>query len=103
LGLLEAKKYQYKTNKNETYHGFLAQEVQKIFPEVISEAKAREVDETSTFLIDYNQLTVLAIAAINEQQQIIDEQASEIEHLKNQHQTDMEAMNKRLSALEAMI
>ena len=42
-------------------------------------------------------------ALIAKQQQTIDEQTSEIENLKNQYQVDMEAMNKRLLALEALL
>lgn len=92
LNQLSAKKYAYRSQTNKDYHGFLAQDVQKIFPEIVSEVESREEDQTTTLLVDYSQLTVLAIAAIKEQQSIIEEQAQKIESLE-----------ARLDRLEALL
>jgi len=97
---LNAKKYEYKSHPGKEYHGFLAQDIQQLFPEIVTEAEARNNGEQPTLLVDYAQLTVLAIEAVKEQQQTIDAQKAEIEALKKQHQADMEAIYKRLEALE---
>ena len=79
LKQLKAKRYQYTSNQDRRYNGFLAQDLQEIFPEVVIETKARNEGESDVLMVDYNQMTVLAIQAIQEQQMKIDEQARTIE------------------------
>ncbi|WP_407556260.1 tail fiber domain-containing protein [Winogradskyella sp. 4-2091] len=80
---LDAKTYNYKTNLNKQFIGFIAQEVQEQFPELVTETINREGGKESTFMVDYNQLTVVALKAIQEQQQIIETLKARIEVLEN--------------------
>ncbi|MEM8583997.1 MAG: tail fiber domain-containing protein [Bacteroidota bacterium] len=65
LSQLQAHKYNYLTDPDQEFIGFLAQDVQQVFPTVVTETSDRERGE-STLLVDYSQLTVLAISAIQE-------------------------------------
>jgi len=80
---LKAKSYNYKTNLDKRFTGFLAQDVKEIFPDIVTEAEDRTGKGDSTLLIDYNQLTVIALQAIKEQQEIIDSLKARIEALEN--------------------
>ena len=88
---LKPKKYNYKTNASRAYFGLLAQDIQKIFPDIVTDAASRD-GQASTLLVDYNQLAILAIQAIQEQQVIITAQQKKID--------DMES---RLARLEEMM
>ena len=65
---LSAKYYNYKTQTAKTM-GFIAQEVEKIFPELVS-TDGGKGDEYS---VNYNGFGVLAVKAVQEQQTIIDD------------------------------
>lgn len=80
---LQAKNYNYKTNLGKKYNGFLAQDIQKLFPEIITEIEGRNLGDTSVLTVDYAQLTVLAVKAIQEQQEVIDAQAKELATMRN--------------------
>jgi hypothetical protein len=95
---LKPKNYNYKTNLERTYHGFLAQELRTVFPELVTETESRNGEET-TLLVDYSQLTVLAISAIQEQQATIDEQATQLESQARQ----LSELEARLQKLEALL
>ena len=79
---LEAKSYHYVDNNMEAplSYGFIAQEVEKIFPDVISSSGSNGMKA-----VGYQKLNVMAIKAIQEQQLIIENQ------------------NKRISLLEEKI
>lgn len=62
---LEMKNYNYKGLEDST-RGFIAQEVQKIFPEMVQET------ENGLLAVDYLGFGTLAIQAIKEQQEIIE-------------------------------
>ena len=81
---LSAKYYNYKTQTAKTM-GFVAQEVEKIFPELVS-TDGGKGDEYS---VNYNGFGVLAVKAIQEQQTIIDDLKS-----------NMKALLKRIEQLE---
>ena len=75
---LEPSSYRFRRSKNdgERSIGFIAQDVQEIFPEII------EMGETDDYLsLNYASFSVLAIGAIQEQQAVIDSQAEEIAEL----------------------
>ncbi len=82
---LVPKKFHYKTNSADDplLWGFIAQDVQKIFPEFV------DVKEDGYLGISYTNFSVVAIKAIQEQQQ-------EIELLKKQN----ELLIKRMEILE---
>jgi hypothetical protein len=72
--------YQMKTQVNdEITFGFLAQELQKVFPEAV---KQFNTDKKQTLGISYTHLIPVAIAAIQEQQHIIQSLQQQIDELK---------------------
>ncbi len=89
---LEPSRYEYKNNNPEKLQtlGFIAQDVQKLFPELVSEVKGKNGE--TTLMMDYSGFGVLAIRAIQEQQEVMETQAQKIEGLEN-----------RLAKLEQLI
>ncbi|SEQ86092.1 tail fiber domain-containing protein [Neolewinella agarilytica] len=88
LRSLSVKTYQYKSaEKPETTIGLLAQEAKDLFPELVSYSEADQL-----YGINYAGFSMVAIKAIQEQQQVIDEQETEINDLK-----------ARLARLEALL
>lgn len=85
---LQPLRYRYK-NTNETAKtiGFIAQETKALFPELVDYSAADDL-----YGINYAGFSVIAIKAIQEQQQIIEQQQLTIDDLQ-----------KRLSALEKII
>ena len=78
--------YHFKGHESaNTSYGFLAQEVAKVFPEVVNYD-----EKTDSYLMDYSSFGVIAIAALQEQQ-------SEMKALQQEN----EALETRLQALEA--
>ncbi len=69
-------------NDNRFYNGFLAQEVEKIFPELVF--KGSDNPNQNYYTMDYSGFGVIAIKAIQEQQKIIDKQKTEIDQLKKE-------------------
>ena len=61
--------------------GFIAQDVQTLFPELVIENPVRDAKE-STLMVNYNGLGVVAIRAIQEQQAQIDRLNSENAQLR---------------------
>ena len=65
--------------------GFIAQEVKEIFPELVSETRdtAARINELSGLMaLNYSDFGVLAVKAIQEQQQIIQSQQTQIDELR---------------------
>ena len=73
--------YNFKTDLDNSYHGFLAQELQLVFPEVVSEVEGRNDYDQNTLVVDYAQISVLSVKAIQEQQEIINNQQILIDEL----------------------
>lgn len=61
--------------------GFMAQDVQPLFPEVVHQSRDRETNEPF-LMMDYSSFGVIAIKAIQEQQTIINGLQSQIDELK---------------------
>ncbi len=90
---LNATTYSYNdVERDHKTFGFIAQDVQEVFPEIVSEFD----DGSGLLAIAYSKVGVLAVEAIKEQQEIIDAQANEIKELKSQ----MESILERLDTLE---
>ncbi|MEO0731488.1 MAG: tail fiber domain-containing protein [Bacteroidota bacterium] len=88
VSALRPTTYSYKSDAtNEMTVGFLAQEVQEIFPELVSYSKADKL-----YGINYAGFGVIAVKAIQEQQEVIAEQAERIDNLE-----------ARLARLEALL
>jgi len=85
---MQPSRYEYNRNNPAKIQsiGFLAQDVEPLFPEVVNKEKLE--NDTSglgeIYGIDYAGLSVVAIKAIQEQQKIIEQQNADIELLKQQ-------------------
>jgi hypothetical protein len=96
---LHAKTYHYISNDNTDRHsyGFLAQDVEKIFPEFVFES------ETGYKGIAYSNFSVIAIKAIQEQQYQLQQQEHENEELKKlvlKQQEMINHLSKRMDVIE---
>lgn len=92
---LKVLKYRYNHNPNlERTIGFMAQDVLPLFPELVSEGM-----EEDYMGINYAGFSVVAIKAIQEQQEIIDEQQNQI----YQQQEVIEKLQTRLYELEVLM
>ncbi len=78
---LDPVQYYFTTEKNPTTKslGFIAQDIQPVFPSLVKYSK-----EDDRYSLDYSGFSVLAIKAIQEQNEVITEQKSEIEKLKGE-------------------
>lgn len=79
---LDATSYYYITDEPESQKtlGFIAQEVEKIDPDWVVPPS----NEEGHYLINYDNFTVLAIKAIQEQQEIISSLQQEIKDIKSE-------------------
>ena len=75
------------------YNGFIAQEVEKIFPELVFRGSDNPAQDFYT--MDYAGFGIIGIKAIQEQQVIITKQQAEIDELKAQ----LSALNKQVQAV----
>ncbi|MBK8195036.1 MAG: tail fiber domain-containing protein [Lewinellaceae bacterium] len=96
---LEPVSYHYKIEQENAKYslGFLAQNVENLFPELVAQTPVRN-GEGGYLSVNYSGFGVLAIKAIQEQQQ-------QIESLRNENTTlrqQMESLETRLSRLEKM-
>ena len=92
-------------NFNSLKIGFIAQEIEKIFPEIVNETTISEKNGEDWIYnkkikgIDYSAFSPLIIKAIQEQQQIIDDNTKEIQLLVKQN----EELKKQLEELKKLI
>lgn len=94
---LQPVSYYYKMEKDPAKRtlGFIAQDVQVFFPELVGESQARDGNE-SYLSLNYAGFGILAIKAIQEQQQQIEALKAENEALRKR----MESFEARLQRLE---
>ena len=62
--------YQMKSNPDQDEIGFIAQELQKVLPQVVGGSPTDDAEE-SPMTVDYGRITPVLVAAIKEQQEII--------------------------------
>ena len=92
---LQPKTYNYNFDKtHKKVLGFLAQEVEPLFPQIIYKNVNDNKDDL--YRMDYSGFGVIAIKAIQEQQKIIQLQRNDIEQLKHQVAELTVAVNKLL-------
>ena len=90
--------YRYKTQSDtERQYGFIAQEVEQVFPDLVS--RTHEAGEPERLGVSYEEMIPLTIAALQAQQQTIAEKDRQINNLQQQV-TDL---HNRLDELEALI
>lgn len=93
---LEAKSYHFigQAADRQKSFGFMAQDLQREFPELVNFS-----EENQVFHVNYGGLSVVALQSAKEQQQVIEQQQSEIDLLKRQN----EDLQSRLEKLEALL
>jgi hypothetical protein len=81
---LQAKSYKIKNDAEAAkyYNGFIAQEMEKIFPEFVT--SLGDGGSNGIYTMDYGGLSVVALKAIQEQQLVIEELKAEMESLKRE-------------------
>lgn len=83
IAKIQAVKFTWKSDKENTPQvGVIAQSVQEVLPEAVSQAKVVEGDDTEYLGVRYTELIPLMIAAIQEQQAIIGDLKARIETLE---------------------
>ena len=88
--VMQLKVSRYEFIKNNPFKkqsiGFIAQEVEPLFPEVVSKQQIDDpnVEIKDQYGMDYAGMSIIAIKAIQEQQKIIEQQNADIEMLKKQ-------------------
>jgi len=85
------------TDDGREYVGVIAQELEKVFPSMVSTRKAKlhkdDAASTDIKVVDPSALTFVLINAVKEQQQIIDRQERRIAALERQRGTALSALN----------
>jgi hypothetical protein len=93
--ILQLKPSTFFYNNNTQQHaGFIAQDVLPILPLAIETNKRSENDDTKYYYLNQSMIIPYTVKAIQEQQQIIQQQSSEINELKAQ----LTAITQRLAA-----
>jgi hypothetical protein len=94
---------------SKVHKGFIAQEIQKVFPEMVSEMKTSP-DSVKYLDLDVSHLQVYLVKALQEQQAIIEaqkkenkSQKAEIESLKADASNTSAETNQKLAELEAKL
>ncbi|MCA0235185.1 MAG: tail fiber domain-containing protein [Bacteroidetes bacterium] len=92
--------YRYKQEKDNAAlsFGVLAQELQERFPELVSEGKSR-TDGQSYLGVAYDKLGLIAIKAIQEQQQVIEQQQVELVQVKK----DLSDLQQQMTQLKQLV
>ena len=78
---IRVKKYEMKSAPGIESIGLIAQELQKVYPEVVSGSPDSDVDK-DPMMIAYGRITPLLINAIQEQQEMIEQLQNEVAELK---------------------
>jgi hypothetical protein len=85
--------FQWKDNSDRRTHlGLLAQEVERVMPEVIE----RGTDVNAPLGMNYDNLIPVLIKAVQEQQGLLERNQAQIKNLRAEN----DALSKRISALE---
>jgi len=90
--------YQMKSNPTQDEIGFIAQELQDVLPIAVGGNPTDDVDE-SPMTVDYGRITPVIVAAVKEQQEIIQLQQKNIEELTNR----LDNQDKQFNQLKAEI
>ena len=85
---------QFSTNRQ---LGFIAQEMQKVYPELII------TDKQGYLSVDYQRFTVILLEAIKEQQKIIDKLQSAVGSLQTENQNLKAEYDNRLKKIEELL
>ena len=100
ISQLKPSKYYYNhtSNNSRKEYGFIAQDVAEVFPEIVTQR-----EESEFLMLKYSDFNPLLTAAIQEQQNLIDRQSSDIQMLKEMNRElidELSSMEERLKKLE---
>jgi len=95
---IQPRKYEYKANLGTTEYGFIAQELQLIYPQAVIGSSDSNV-KTDPMMVDYSRLTPILTAGIKELNDKVVLLETENKKLKQQL-SKYEQLEARLSALE---
>jgi hypothetical protein len=79
--------------------GFIAQEVQPLFPELVHQGGVGDTEE-ELFMLDYSGFGIIAIAAIQEMLELEEAKNAELEEEKHEMQDQINSLANRLDQLE---
>ena len=100
---LKPSRYSYKSDPDKVnYLGFIAQDIAEIFPELVIEPANKNNVTKSPYVMDRAGVAVVAVRAIQEQQEIIEGQQVEINDLRTQL-LEMHDVKQRLEKLEKLV
>ena len=97
--------YEYKTNLGQVEMGFLAQDLQKVFPNAVSGSEESD-PTTDPMMVDYGRITPLLTAGIQELQQKVNTLEDNVADLEAENAAlkatvaKYEALEARIAALE---
>ncbi len=80
---IQPRLYEYKLNPGTKEYGFIAQELQLVYPQAVSGSPSDDVN-TNPMMVDYGRLTPLLTAGIKELHQKVISQDTEIKNLKSE-------------------
>lgn len=97
-------------DQSSTHLGFVAQEVQKVLPEVVvdgdwidlPEGQGRVWQKASRLGVKYSEIVPVLVKAVQEQQTRIESQKTENDHLKKQLETQAQTLSSLLSRIEKL-
>ncbi|NNC84652.1 MAG: hypothetical protein HKN75_01140 [Bacteroidia bacterium] len=100
LDKVQARQYEFKARPGTKKYGFVAQELQEVYPMAVVGSPDSEIEEP--MMIDYSLLTPLLAAAVKEQQAQIEELEEEVAKSKN-YDAEIEALQKENEELRNTI
>jgi len=89
--------YQMRSNPNKDEIGFIAQELYEVLPQVVGGSPSDDVEE-SPMTVDYGRMTPVLVAAIKEQQAIIEDLSKRIDQ-QNEQYNELKAAVAQLQGL----
>jgi len=90
-----------KEDKERVHIGFIAQDVEKVLPELVSSHKDQNGEDTKS--VNYQQVTAVLAEAIKEQEEKICEQSEEINDLNERLDSQQEVINAQNKMLQDLM
>jgi len=98
INAIQPRRYEYKTNLGTKEYGFIAQELQKVYPQAVSGSPDSNVTK-NPMMVDYSRLTPILTAGIKELSNEIDVLKKENAELKKKV-SKIELLEARITNLE---
>ncbi len=105
LKLLKASSYHYTADPLQKHTiGFIAQDLEQVFPDLT--LRVKEADGPDILAVNYAGIAVVAVKAIQEQQQLIEAQQAKMEQQEGkieQQQARLDALEKEMAEIKAIL